>query len=227
MSDVQVPNLIWRRWRVLVAAALGVIGIAVARHSGLPRGLSGLIGWNAAAVFYLGATLAMVLRADEATVRQRAAYEDENNSVTLAIVLSAVIAGLAATVVAMHEAKATASHAMGALSWAWVFSVSTLLLGWLVVQLSFTVHYAHRYFGDGNDDGEADRGVTFPGEPPTSYHDFIYMAVCIGASAQVSDFNITTSRFRRLVTQHALLAFFFNTAVLALGINILASLIGQ
>lgn len=227
MPETSVPHLIIRRWRVLLAAALGALGIVLARHGGLPRGLSGLIGWNAAAVFYLGATLSMVLRADEALVRRRAAYEDENNSVTLAIVLSAVVAGLAGTVVAMHEAKATASHAAGALSWAWLFSVSTLLLGWLVVQTSFTMHYAHRYFGDGNDDGNADRGVTFPGEAPTSYHDFFYMAVCIGASAQVSDFNIVTSRFRRLVTQHALLAFFFNTAVLALGINILASLIGQ
>jgi uncharacterized membrane protein len=101
------------------------------------------------------------------------------------------------------------------------------LLGWLVVQTLFTLHYAHRYFGDGDADGEADQGVVFPGEAPTSYHDFVYMAVCIGASAQVSDFNITTCRFRRLVTQHALLAFFFNTAVLALGINIIASIIGQ
>jgi uncharacterized membrane protein len=50
------------------------------------------------------------------------------------------------------------------------------------------------------------------------------MAVCIGASAQVSDFNITNGR---LVTLHALLAFFFNTMVLTLGINILASIVGQ
>ena len=78
-----------------------------------------------------------------------------------------------------------------------------------------------------NTAGEPDRGVKFPGEAPKTYMDFIYMAVCVGATAQVSDFNITTARYRRLVTQHALLAFFFNTTVLALGINILATLIGQ
>jgi uncharacterized membrane protein len=53
------------------------------------------------------------------------------------------------------------------------------------------------------------------------------MATCIGVSGQVSDFNLTGERFRRLVTAHSLLAFFFNTAVLALGINILAGLMGQ
>jgi len=221
----KTPNLIRRRWRVMLAGALGIAGWMVARESGLPTGLSSLIGWNAAAVFYLVTTLSMIWRSDEATLRRRAAYEDENNQVTLLIVASTVVAGLAATVVAMHEAKVAGAHAAGPP--AWVFSVSTLLLGWLVMQTMFTLHYAHRYFGDGDRDGEPDRGVTFPGDQPTSYHDFVYMAVCVGATAQVSDFNIMSTRYRRLVTQHALLSFFFNTAVLALGINILASLIGQ
>jgi uncharacterized membrane protein len=69
--------------------------------------------------------------------------------------------------------------------------------------------------------------VKFPGDAPTTHHDFFYMAVCIGASAQVSDFNITNTSFRRLVTTHSLVAFFFNTLVLALGINIIATVIGQ
>ena len=139
--------------------------------------------------------------------------------------LFGVIASLAATVMAMREQKAAAAHAANVPPWAWVFSISTLVLGWIVVQTVFTLRYAHRYFGDGNADGKADGGVKFPGEPPKTYHDFIYMAVCIGASAQVSDFDLTNTRFRRLVTQHSLLAFFFNTMVLAFGINILGTLI--
>jgi len=97
----------------------------------------------------------------------------------------------------------------------------------VLVQTVFTLHYAHRYFGDGNRDGEMDGGVKFPGDEPTNYRDFIYMAVCVGATAQVSDFNITNTRFRQLVTVHATLAFFFNSMVLALGINLLATIIGQ
>jgi uncharacterized membrane protein len=128
----------------------------------------------------------------------------------------------------MHEAKAAGGHPAAAAPWAaWIMSVSTLVLGWFVLQTVFALRYAHRYFGDLDDDGSIDRGVKFPGEPPRTYHDFIYVAVCVGATAQVSDFNITTARYRRLVTQHALLAFFYNTMVLALGINILATVIGQ
>jgi uncharacterized membrane protein len=128
---------------------------------------------------------------------------------------------------ALKQAKAASAHGGGAPPWAWLFSISTLILGWVIVQTVFTLHYAHRYFGDGDRDGEADAGVKFPGDAPTTYRDFIYMAVCIGASAQVSDFSITNARFRNLVTAHSLLAFLFNTMVLALGINILATVIGQ
>jgi len=226
-DDKGRPNLIARRWRVLAASLAGVASAAVAclRFHQLP-GLSSLIGWNVGGVLYLSTTLWMLFRDDEATVRGRAAYEDEGQSVTQAIVLSAVVASLGATVLALRDAKAAATHPAVAPSSAALFSISTLVLSWLIVQAVFTLRYAHRYFGDGDSDGRPDGGVKFPGEAPKTYQDFIYMAVCIGASAQVSDFNITTSRFRQLVTFHSLLAFFFNTMVLALGINIVATIIG-
>lgn len=215
-----------RRWRVLGAAALGLLVTYITLVNGrLAPGLASLIGWNAAGFFYLATTLRMLLRDDEATVRRRAAVEDEGATVTQTIIISAVIASLAAAVLALRESKAAAAHNPIAPPWALAFSISTLLLSWVIVQTVFALHYAHRYFGDEDKDGEADAGVKFPGQSPRTYHDFIYMAVCIGASAQVSDFNIMNTGFRRLVTLHALLAFFFNTMVLALGINILAAII--
>jgi uncharacterized membrane protein len=227
MAAFPKPNILVRRWRLLLGAAAGLATLIAASAASLPPGLSALVGWNGASVAYLAPTLWMFWRDDEAQVRRRAAYEDEGQWLTTAILLSAVVASLGATVVALKESKAAAAHAPEAPPWAWVFSVSTLVLGWFVVQAVFTLHYAHRYFGDGDADGKADRGVAFPGRGPTNYTDFAYMAVCIGASAQVSDFNITDNDFRRLVTLHSLLAFFFNTMVLALGINILASVVGQ
>ena len=223
MAQSDPPPLMIRRWRVLLAAVAGLVVAAAAGLMRLRPGLVSLIAWNAASVVYVATTLWMLWRDDEATVRRRAAYEDEGASGIQAIVLSAVVASLGATVLALRESKAAAAHDPSAPPWAWVFSVSTLILGWVIVQTVFALRYAHRYFGD--DEGGDARGVTFPGEAPRTYHDFIYMAVCIGASAQVSDFSIITGRMRRLVTLHALLSFFFNTMILALGINILASVI--
>ena len=226
MTRQHRPPILLRRWRVLLGGFAGVVSWLAAGAFTLPPGLCALIGWNGASVAYLATTLWMIWHVDEARVRRRAAWEDEGQWLTTAILLSAVAASLGATVIALKEGKASAAHLPDAPTWAWAFSVSTLILGWVVVQAVFTLHYAHRYFGDGDADGRMDRGVKFPGKPPKNYIDFGYMAVCIGASAQVSDFNITTSRFRRLVTFHSLLAFFFNTMVLALGINIIASVVG-
>jgi uncharacterized membrane protein len=222
------PNLFARRWRVIVAALAGLaVGSAAYGLLHWLPGFALLVGWNAASVLYLAATGWMLWRNDEATVRRRAGYEDEGQSVTQAIVLSAVVASLAATVLAMHESKAMTAHSPIAPSWAWIFSITTLIFGWLIVQTVFALHYAHRYFGDDNLDGQGDGGVQFPGQPAKTYHEFIYMAVCIGVSGQVSDFNIVSTRFRNLVTVHALIAFFFNTMILALGINIFATILSS
>jgi len=46
----------------------------------------------------------------------------------------------------------------------------------------------------------------------------------IGMTAQVSDVQVLTKRWRRLVLAHGILSFLFNTVVLALSINLLAGL---
>lgn len=221
------PSLLQRRWRSLLGALIGAAGSFAARSHGLPPGLSSLIGWNVGCLVFLGATGWMMWRDDEPLVRARAAYEDEGETLTIAIILVAVAASLGATVMALQESKAAGPHVIQSGPWPTALSFTTLVLGWFVVQSVFTLRYAHRYFGDGDLDGEADGGVKFPGEPPRTYLDFVYLSICVGATAQVSDVSITKPRYRNLVSQHAVVAFFYNTMVLALGINILASIIGR
>jgi uncharacterized membrane protein len=96
------------------------------------------------------------------------------------------------------------------------------VLSWLVLQSVFVLHYAHRHFGG----GAGKDGIGFPGEPASTYMDFVYLAFSVGATFQVSDNSILTSALRRLVTAHAATAYFYNTAILALGINIIASVVG-
>jgi uncharacterized membrane protein len=219
--------MLQRRWRSLLGAAVGVAGFAVARSRGLPPGLSGLIGWNFACLVFLTTTGWMMWRDDEPLLRARAAYEDEGETLTISIVLIAVAASLGAAVMALQESKAAGPHVIQSGPWPAALSFTTLVLGWFVVQSVFTLRYAHRYFGDGDLDGEIDGGVKYPGQAPRTYLDFVYLAICVGATAQVSDVSITKSRYRNLVTQHAVVAFFYNTMVLAMGINILASIIGH
>ena len=72
-----------RRWRLLLAAGVAIVVAMLARGGTLPPGLSTLIGWDAGCVTFLAATFWMMLKDDEATVRARAAYEDEGQTVTL------------------------------------------------------------------------------------------------------------------------------------------------
>jgi uncharacterized membrane protein len=144
--------------------------------------------------------------------------------VLTALVLIAVALSFGGIVVALKEAKA-GGHGHGTLGLG--LSAATLGLSWLVVQCLYTLRYAHRYFGDSDEDGAPDGGFLFPGAAPTTYRDFFYVGICVGATCQVSDFNITTAKVRNLVTGHALISFVFNTMVLALGINIIGNLMGQ
>lgn len=217
----------WYRRRAWLAGVAGLLAGLIAAHFGLLLGASSLIGWNVAAGLFVAMVFFLIWRSDEARVRQHAAQEDENRAVLMSIILGAASVSLAAIIYAIRESKGQAGHPSSAHSLALGLSISTLVLNWLVVQSLFTLHYAHRYFGDSNKDKKIDGGVKFPGEQPKTYKDFLYIAICVGCTCQVSDFDITTVRFRNLITTHAVVAFVFNTMVLALGINIVASLMGQ
>jgi len=206
-------------WRLAAGFAAGIIAWSAAKYFGAPRGSHLLLGWDSAALVYLLTSWSLFLKADEAEVRSRAAQEDEGVPILLLIVLAAIVASLAAVVDAMIVAK-TAADATKAFIGA--CAGATLVLSWLVLQSAFVLHYAHRHFGDGKGKG----GIGFPGEQPSSYMDFAYLAFSVGATFQVSDNSILTSKLRKLVTAHAAAAYFYNTAILALGINIIASLIG-
>jgi uncharacterized membrane protein len=100
--------------------------------------------------------------------------------------------------------------------------VVTLLLSWLMTHTAFALRYAHEYYTVSGQGG-ADGGLEFPGEKKPDYWDFFYFALVLGMTFQVSDVQITSHKLRRLATVHGLLAFLFNTVILALSVNIGAS----
>lgn len=206
-------------WRLGAGCLVGLAVWAAAFWLRAPTGSHLLLGWDGAAITYLLLTWRMFLRADEAEIRDRAAQDDEGQPVLLLIVLAAIVASLGAVVDAMVAAQTARGLAKTLIA---ASAGATLVLSWLVLQSVFVPHYAHRHFGDGKSKG----GIGFPGEPPSSYMDFVYLAFSVGATFQVSDNTILTSRLRRLVTAHAATAFAYNTAILALGINIIASVVG-
>ncbi|HZU88183.1 MAG TPA: DUF1345 domain-containing protein, partial [Stellaceae bacterium] len=78
------------------------------------------------------------------------------------------------------------------------------------------------FYGDGPLPGRDDRGgLDFPGEDTRpDFADFVYFSLVIGMTCQVSDVQITGRTMRHLATLHGVLAFLFNTVILAITVNL-------
>lgn len=210
-------------WRLGLGALVGVAAWLIAILLGAPAPERALIGWDVGALVYLGFMAHLFLGAGEENIRARAERQDETPSAIMIIAVSAVAAAMAAIVAALiaEGGHTPVSHYRVA-----ALAGLTLITSWMVLQALFASHYAHRHFQAVARHGDKS-GFAFPGEPPRTYMDFVYLAICIGATAQISDPNVTTTRLRNLVTAHAAISFFYNTAVLAVGINILSGLVGK
>ncbi len=102
-------------------------------------------------------------------------------------------------------------------------SVVTILCSWFIVHTAFALHYAHEFYEDAP--GTKERSLTFPGDSEPDYLDFLYFAFVLGTTSQTSDVTICSGAMRRLALVHGVIAFFFNTTLLALVVNIAAGLI--
>jgi len=209
------PSILAAHWRPLAAALAGAaVGLAATRIPLLDRHPV-LIGWDGGAVVYLVLLWRLFLTAGEQDIRNRAARQDDGAGVLLLVVGAAILASLGGIVMALlhpdpdHRAMTPIVVAV------------TLAAGWGLMHSVFVPHYAHRHFAAAA--RHRDAGFGFPGDQPTSYLDFAYLAFTIGATFQVSDNTVGSTPLRNLVTAHALAAYLYNTAILAVGISLLAN----
>lgn len=89
----------------------------------------------------------------------------------------------------------------------------------------YSLHYAHVYYGDSDENKQTDEGLEFPGNQKPDYLDFAYFSFVVGMTCQVSDVQVTSQRMRRLTLLHGIISFGFNTIILALLINTVSGLL--
>jgi uncharacterized membrane protein len=127
------------------------------------------------------------------------------------------VVSLAALFIELGTSGTGGSRQPGAL----ILAIITIVLSWAFIHTMFALHYAHEFYDES--DG---RGLTFPGgEDEPDYWDFVYFALVVGMTSQVSDVGVTSKVIRRTVAAHGVVSFFFNVALLALMVNIAASAI--
>jgi uncharacterized membrane protein len=215
---------LWRSTRMRPRLFLGSAA-ALAAFFFLPHALSPamrcVLAWNTGGLVYLVSTYRLMNSSRVETIKTRAARQDDGRTMVLVLILCAIAASFLAIAGLINEAKqAKALWKIGYLA----LAASTIFVSWMVTQVAFTLHYAHEYYAP-TDAGGSAAGLTFPDDPAPDFWDFFYFATSIGATSQTSDVAIKSKSLRRLVAFHAIVSFFFNTTVLALTINLAASLI--
>lgn len=205
----------------LFIAILVALGLGLALPEALAEQLVTrfLIAWNTGIILYVGLASMMMYRSTPNHMRNRAQLQDGSQLVILSLVVLASIASLAAIAMELAVVK----DMKGAEKVAHIVLAGvTVISSWAFIQVMFALHYAHDYYA-GLARGERP-GLQFPDDEHPEYGDFFYFAAVIGTSGQTADVSFSSKALRRIGTTHCILAYLFNTTVLALLINIGASL---
>jgi uncharacterized membrane protein len=126
---------------------------------------------------------------------------------------------LAATVVLLREPS---RYVPAGQVWSLdLVGIAAIAGGWALVHTAFALHYARAYYAKDGSPG----GLRFEGGEPDDL-DFAYFAFTVGISFAASDVTVTDRGIRRLVLGHALIAFAYNTTILALAISLLFGKLG-
>lgn len=214
-------RVILARPRLVASALSGLLVGCLIPGSLVQHGVTrAIVGWNIGACLYLALAAHMMFWSSHERMRARARQQDEGRRLVLAMVIVAALVSLGAIVAQLSVAK----DLSGSAKFAHVaLAALTILTAWAFTQTMFALHYAHDYYAAVG--GKQRGGLEFPGGHAPDYGDFLYFACVIGTSGQTADVSFTGRSMRRTGLLHCVLAFFFNTTVLALTINIASGLI--
>jgi uncharacterized membrane protein len=207
-------RLVYARPRTFISIAVGIVAFFL-----LPNSLRVvtrlLLGWDIFVAVYLVLVYTLVFRSGLAHIRRNAVLQDDGRFLILLVTALGAFASIAAIIFGL-DAQHRSSPELA-------LATVTIALSWAAVHTTFALHYAHEFYR-----GAKPGGLQFPSgdqHEDADYWDFVYFSFVIGMTAQVSDVGITDRIIRRTATVHGIISFIFNTALLALMVNIAASAI--
>jgi uncharacterized membrane protein len=207
-------RVVYARPRTFISVAAGIVAFFVLPGS-LRLVTRLLIGWDSFVTLYLLLVYIMMMRCGLAHIRRNAVLQDDGRFLILLVTALGAFASIAAIVFELAGSHRSPVEL--------ALATVTVALSWAAVHTAFALHYAHDYYR-----GAKSGGLQFPNgdehEKP-DYWDFVYFSFVIGMTAQVSDVGITDRTIRRTATAHGIVSFVYNTALVALMVNIAASAI--
>ncbi len=206
------------RYRLCYGSVVGAVtALLLPARFGWPLRI--VAGWDCTAIVVGALCFWIIMRHDAEGTRRRASAEDPGRTVVWAMVLLASAFSLFAAAVVLRQARHLPLQVQS------LFAALCLLAvagAWALTHLSYALRYAHLYYRD-DDYGEG--GLVFAGDSHPDYLDFTYFAFTVGMCFQASDVSVSNSGLRRAVLVHAVLSFAYNTAIIAVVINIATGLL--
>jgi len=227
MRSPDLPNTIKKidsRHRLATSICLATFALVILPHSlHLPTRI--LTAWNCGIYCLLTLNLVMMFKATPQTMRRNAKREYQGRVAIFILIIAAACASVLAIGFLLTDKKGISPmllilHVL--------LAVMTIIGSWLLVHTVFAQQYARNYYQDHESiNQQIAGGLDFPSDRQPDFWDFLYYSFVIGMTSQVSDVQTTSREMRRLTLLHGILSFFFNTTILAMSINIIASLVNK
>lgn len=224
-ANTKVPFYLDAHHRLMMALGVGAIVLAV-----FYKILSGaeitLLTWICFAFSLIVPQWIVILTAHPKDVRKIARLEDSSRTFIFLFIIFASLISLGAIIYLLKSNKQLSPEEI---TQHVLLATGSVFTSWWLVHTVFTLRYAHLYYSANAEDAEKPAGgLQFPAdEQEPDYLDFVYFSFVIGMTFQVSDVEISSRAIRRIVLVHGLISFAFNTAIVALSINIISGLVSQ
>lgn len=202
------------RVRAVLSILCGAAAAAVAVPLlGFAAGI--LSGWGVFALVNVIWVLTLIWHMDAEATRQHATIEAPGRRIARLISILGSLVSLGAVLVVIIQAQKAPGVEEYVLAGVAVLSVAS---SWALIHTEYVLRYARMYYSD------PVGGIDFNQEEDPEYTDFVYFAVGLGMTYQVSDTNITRNGFRRVVIAQTVLGYLFGTVILASIINLVVGL---
>jgi uncharacterized membrane protein len=186
-----------------------------------------LASWIGCALTIIILNWIIILTSHPMEVKKIAKLQDSSRRMLFIFIITASLVSLVAIIFLLKSVKGISETAKNEHIG---LAITAVAVSWWLVHTVFTLKYAHMYYDTSTDDGKPLKGggLEFPGNLKTpDYMDFVYFAFVVGMTFQVSDVVITDRVVRRVCLIHAIISFLFNTAIVALSINVISGLVSQ
>jgi uncharacterized membrane protein len=210
-------------YRLMIALAVAAIVLFFTYRQAYAAPITILLVWIAFALTVIVLNWIVILSSHPREVQKIARLQDSSRTILFLFTIVASLMSLGAILLLLSSTKGHGGNVTSHI----LLAMASVIVSWWLVHTIFTLRYAHMFYDTDTDDGGTKPfgGLRFPRDIEPDYLDFVYFSFVIGMTFQVSDIEITKRDIRRLAWMHGLISFAFNTAIVALSINIISSLI--